>query len=154
MRWMKRLCLAVACLLLAVPAGPALAQSAEPITYTLRFPAPHTHYVSVEASVPTGGRPQIELMMAVWTPGSYLVREYARHVEDVVSVAADGKTTIWSSSQGQFMVRAMTSMLPMLALLAVMPSLAMAKDQVYATSKSVDNQPAVTQDLAKAYAIT
>src|ERR1700744_1161625 len=29
----------------------------------------------------------------------------------LVSVAPDGKTTIWSSSQGQFMVRAMTSML-------------------------------------------
>ncbi|MBR0753928.1 xanthine dehydrogenase family protein molybdopterin-binding subunit [Bradyrhizobium jicamae] len=29
----------------------------------------------------------------------------------LISVAADGKTTIWSSSQGQFMVRAMTSML-------------------------------------------
>ena len=29
----------------------------------------------------------------------------------VISVAPDGKTTIWSSSQGQFMVRAMTSML-------------------------------------------
>ena len=29
----------------------------------------------------------------------------------LVSVAADGSTTIWSSSQGQFMVRAMTSML-------------------------------------------
>src|SRR3712207_8248930 len=27
------------------------------------------------------------------------------------SVAADGKATIWSSSQGQFMVRAMTSLL-------------------------------------------
>ena len=52
---MKRSCLAVACLLLAVSVGPVLAQSAEPITYTLRFPAPHTHYVSVEASVPTGG---------------------------------------------------------------------------------------------------
>ena len=29
----------------------------------------------------------------------------------LVSVSADGRTTIWSSSQGQFMVRAMTSML-------------------------------------------
>ncbi|MFO1110947.1 MAG: xanthine dehydrogenase family protein molybdopterin-binding subunit [Bradyrhizobium sp.] len=29
----------------------------------------------------------------------------------LISVAADGKTTIWSSSQGQFMVRAMTSLL-------------------------------------------
>src|SRR3981189_850399 len=30
----------------------------------------------------------------------------------LVSVAADNKTTIWSSSQGQFMVRAMTAYLP------------------------------------------
>ena len=88
---MKRLCLAVACLLLAVPVGPALAQSAEPITYMLRFPAPHTHYVSIEASVPTGGRPQIELMMAVWTPGSYLVREFARHVEAVTARTPTGE---------------------------------------------------------------
>ena len=88
---MKRSCLAVACLLLAVSVGPVLAQSAEPITYTLRFPAPHTHYVSVEASVPTGGRPQIELMMAVWTPGSCLVREFARHVETVTARTSTGE---------------------------------------------------------------
>jgi predicted metalloprotease with PDZ domain len=55
----------------------------EPIRYTLSFPAPHTHYVEVEAVVPTRGRAQIELEMAVWTPGSYLVREYSRHVEQV-----------------------------------------------------------------------
>ena len=52
----------------------------EPIRYTLRFPAPHTHYVEVEAALPTDEKPWIELTMAVWTPGSYLVREYARHV--------------------------------------------------------------------------
>jgi len=60
---------------------PIHAQAPEPIRYTLSFPAPSTHYVEVEASVPTGGRPQVDLMMAVWTPGSYMVREYARHVE-------------------------------------------------------------------------
>jgi len=60
---------------------PVLAQSLEPIRYTVSFPALHTHYVEIEASIPTHGRPQIDLMMAVWTPGSYLVREYARHVE-------------------------------------------------------------------------
>ena len=64
--------------LLAAPAG---AQTREAIRYTLRFPAPQTNYVEVEASVPTDGRPAIELMMAVWTPGSYLVREYERNVE-------------------------------------------------------------------------
>jgi predicted metalloprotease with PDZ domain len=67
------------------------AQSPEPIRYTLRFPAPHTHYLEVEAVYPTGGRPQVELMMAVWTPGSYLVREYERHVENLAAKGADGR---------------------------------------------------------------
>src|SRR5687767_3705346 len=61
----------------------------EPIRYTLRFPAPHTHYVEVEAAYPTGGRPEIELFMAVWTPGSYLIREYERHVENVSAKSPD-----------------------------------------------------------------
>jgi predicted metalloprotease with PDZ domain len=73
-------------------AGPALAQTAaDPIRYTLSFPAPHTHYVEVTAVVPTAGRPSVELMMAVWTPGSYMVREYARHVEAVTAAGPDGR---------------------------------------------------------------
>src|SRR5207253_4050584 len=31
-----------------------------------------------------------ELAMAVWTPGSYLVREYARHIEGLAAHTADG----------------------------------------------------------------
>lgn len=57
----------------------------EPISYTLRFPAPQTHYVEVEALVPTDGRPEVELLMAVWTPGSYMVREFARNLESVTA---------------------------------------------------------------------
>ena len=68
------------------------ARMPEPISYTLRFPAPQTHYVEVEASVPTDGRPEVELMMAVWTPGSYLVREYSRHIETVSAVSEGGET--------------------------------------------------------------
>src|SRR5262245_37568052 len=62
----------------------------EPTRYTLRFPAPYTHYVEVEAALPTSGKPGIELAMAVWTPGSYLVREYARHVEGLMAHTPDG----------------------------------------------------------------
>lgn len=68
----------------AQPGRPApTAAPLEAIGYTLSFPAPHTHYVEVEASVPTGRKPSVELMMAVWTPGSYLVREYERNVENL-----------------------------------------------------------------------
>src|SRR5438105_245467 len=74
-------------LILMTHAAAAMAQSApEPIRYTLSFPAPQTHYLEVTATVPTGRRADVELMMAVWTPGSYLVREYARNVEAVTAL--------------------------------------------------------------------
>jgi predicted metalloprotease with PDZ domain len=80
-------------LVLVIGAVPAAAQqtSVEPIRYTVSFPAPHTHYLEVSAVVPTGRQPQVELMMAVWTPGSYLVREFSRNVEAVTAAGADGR---------------------------------------------------------------
>jgi predicted metalloprotease with PDZ domain len=81
----------VATLVMTETGIPLAAQAPEPIRYALRFPAPHTHYVEVEAVYPTSGRPTVELFMAVWTPGSYLVREYERHVESVTARSADGR---------------------------------------------------------------
>ncbi len=77
-------------LLIAMTASAQPSPAIDPIRYALSFPAAQTHYVEVEASYPTGGASTVELMMAVWTPGSYLVREYARHVEDVEVVAPAG----------------------------------------------------------------
>ena len=82
----------VAAALLMTHADSAAAQTAaEPLRYTLSFPAPQTHYLEVSASVPTDRRPEVELMMAVWTPGSYLVREYERNVEAVTAAGSDGR---------------------------------------------------------------
>jgi len=75
-----------------VLAGVALAGQPQPvrppIQYTLRFPAARNNYVDVEARVPAAGRATIEMMMPVWTPGSYLVREYARNVEGLTASAS------------------------------------------------------------------
>ena len=58
------------------------------ITYTLSMPEPQTHYFEVEMRVSgastdskTGSKGYIDVKMPVWTPGSYLIREYAKHVE-------------------------------------------------------------------------
>jgi predicted metalloprotease with PDZ domain len=67
-------------------------RAAEAIRYTLSFPDPHTHYIEVTAAVPTAGRAQVELMMAVWTPGSYLVREFSRHIEAVTASDSNGRS--------------------------------------------------------------
>lgn len=60
----------------------------EPIRYIVSIPDPRTHYVEVEAQVPSDGRPSIELKMAVWT--QYVVREYARNVEAVTARTPSG----------------------------------------------------------------
>ena len=95
-----------ACVMLAAMtlSGPIDAQAPEPIRYTLRFPAPHTHYMEIEAVYPTGGRPQIELFMAVWTPGSYLVREYERHVENVSAQAGGRAIAVSKSAKNRWRV--------------------------------------------------
>jgi predicted metalloprotease with PDZ domain len=64
------------------------------VVYTLRFPAPHTHYVEVDVRVPAAGRDELELMMPVWTPGSYLVREFARHVERLSATTPQGEPLV------------------------------------------------------------
>ena len=68
-------------------AASAAAQARAPVRYTLSFPAPQTNYVEVEALVPTDGKPSVDMFMAVWTPGSYLIREYERNVEAVTATA-------------------------------------------------------------------
>ncbi|MGA2136618.1 MAG: PDZ domain-containing protein [Bryobacteraceae bacterium] len=67
----------------------ALAQAPAPISYTVSIPAPQTHYIEVEARVPTSAQASVELMMAVWTP--YVIREYAKSLEDVAAHTADGR---------------------------------------------------------------
>jgi predicted metalloprotease with PDZ domain len=54
------------------------------VIHRLSIPAPSTHLVHVETTVfdARDRLPDVLVaFMAVWTPGSYLVREYARHVE-------------------------------------------------------------------------
>lgn len=72
--------------------APCAAAGPDPIRYTLRFPARQTHYVEVRAEVPAAGRPAVELMMPVWTPGSYLVREYERNVENLTARTRGGQS--------------------------------------------------------------
>jgi predicted metalloprotease with PDZ domain len=59
--------------------------------YRLTFSEPHAHLVDVEARFAEVTGPEAVLRMAAWTPGSYLVRDYARHVQDVSAEDEDGR---------------------------------------------------------------
>lgn len=53
------------------------------IKYTLSFPAPHTHYVEVEMHISNISISELNLKMAVWSPGSYLIREFQKNIDFV-----------------------------------------------------------------------
>src|SRR5437870_13922981 len=77
---------------LIVLATPTLAdRTPEPIVYTISFSAPENQYAEVEAVIPTTGRPQVELMMAVWSPGFYRVEDYASRVQGLTARRPAGK---------------------------------------------------------------
>jgi predicted metalloprotease with PDZ domain len=89
---MRTLAVALCVIVAAMTApGPIDAQGTDPIRYTVRFPEPQTHYMEVEAVFPTAGRSHVDVFMAVWTPGSYLIREYQRHVENVTAQNSAGR---------------------------------------------------------------
>lgn len=67
---------------------------ARTLRYTVSFREPHTHLFDVWLRVPLEPpRERVDLAMAAWTPGSYKVRDYARHVQDLAvrDVASGGR---------------------------------------------------------------
>ena len=52
--------------------------SALRIAYTVGMSKPHSHLFEVTVTVEGWNEPSLELVMPSWTPGSYMIREYAR----------------------------------------------------------------------------
>lgn len=79
------------------PSPEAVKPVAPTISYTVSMSKPQTHLLEVEMRLNWSAMPaQTELKMPVWTPGSYLIREYARHVEGfTAATGAGGKALNW-----------------------------------------------------------
>jgi predicted metalloprotease with PDZ domain len=74
--------------------------------YRLAVPEPHTHLLHVEAEVEAPGE-ACELVLPVWTPGSYLVREFARHLEGLAAEDGEGRPlALERRDKHRFLVRA------------------------------------------------
>lgn len=59
------------------------------IYYQVAMPQPQTHRFHVTLQVRNWQESVLDLKMPVWTPGSYLVREYARHVQQLSASTGD-----------------------------------------------------------------
>src|SRR5580704_4461734 len=59
------------------------------VRYTLRVTTPASHLVEIELAVAVpNGDDHVDVAMAAWCPGSYLIRDYARFVRDLVATDA------------------------------------------------------------------
>ncbi len=68
----------------------ARAQRLDPLVYTISFPHPEAKTFDVAVRVPTGGRPSVEMMMAIWSPGFYGIQNYADRVTAFAAAGLDG----------------------------------------------------------------
>src|SRR5262249_17048333 len=65
------------------------------LSYVLSFPRPHTHLYEVAFTIGNVSTAQLDLQLPTWTPGSYLQREYARHVQDFSAMDDSGNLLQW-----------------------------------------------------------
>lgn len=60
------------------------------ISYELRMPRPQNHYFQVEMKVKGVKQKTALVKLPVWAPGSYMVREFSRHINTVKAFALSG----------------------------------------------------------------
>src|SRR5262245_53477390 len=70
------------------------------IFFTVSMPKPWTHLLEVEMRITVVANLNVpnetDLVMPVWTPGSYLIREFERHVQDFAAADANGTALNWA----------------------------------------------------------
>ena len=64
------------------------------IHHKLTMPQPETHYFHVETTLEDFDEESIVMSMPVWTPGSYLVREFAKNINRVRATDENGDDLI------------------------------------------------------------
>src|SRR5215216_1062634 len=96
----RRRVVCAAALLIVVPLIVAAAQTPVDISFTVAMPRPHTHLFDISVAIKraVNGPQEERLVMPVWTPGSYMVREFARHVQDFAAADAAGQPLKWEKT--------------------------------------------------------
>ncbi len=58
------------------------------IHFEVSFTEPQAHYIDVRMDIYGLNQPELELIMPVWTPGSYLIREFSKNLETFKVISA------------------------------------------------------------------
>src|ERR1700716_3886478 len=86
-------------ILIVLAAAAGYAQSGvRDVNFTVSMPQPHTHLFEVQIRIrhEANYSPKQEtLLRPMWTPGSYLIREFERQVQDFNATDAAGSPLAW-----------------------------------------------------------
>jgi predicted metalloprotease with PDZ domain len=74
------------------------------IHYLVAMPQPETHLFEVTLQLVNHPSPILDLKMPVWTPGSYLIREYAKNLQDFAAFVGDKPLTWRKISKNHWQV--------------------------------------------------
>jgi predicted metalloprotease with PDZ domain len=69
------------------------------VNYLIDIQAPHTHMVCVKMSFDSNQKESHEIFMPSWSPGSYLMREYARHIRSLKVTSQTGEELFFEQKQ-------------------------------------------------------
>jgi predicted metalloprotease with PDZ domain len=64
------------------------------LAYQIAMSQPQAHLFEVELTVSNWDGDVLDLKMPVWTPGSYLVREYSKQLQDFAAVTGEGRKLV------------------------------------------------------------
>ena len=62
------------------------------VNYKLKMERPQNHYFQVEMAVNDVDKEEVIVKMPVWSPGSYLVREFSKNLDLVKAIDEKGKS--------------------------------------------------------------
>lgn len=71
------------------------------IAYTVAIPNPKNHLFEVTLKINNWQENLLDIKMPVWTPGSYLVREYSRHIQKIKVINSQNKEKINSTKKSK-----------------------------------------------------
>lgn len=70
------------------------AKSKTPVVYRVTMEEPQAQYFDVTVEVPRTRGDSVDLAMPAWTPGSYLIRDFAKHVYEVHARRGDASLPV------------------------------------------------------------
>jgi predicted metalloprotease with PDZ domain len=74
------------------------------IEYSISFTEAKGHYVDVLMNIKANKGKKVELKLPTWAPGSYLIREFSRHVEEVKATANNASLKVTKKDKNTWVV--------------------------------------------------